>query len=106
MNNVAEMKQFGVVWPQCVARAWEDAQFREALKSDPAGTLLKDYQFSVPQEVNLQVIESNEELAAQDANTLRLVIPPMPDVDMREVALVGAKDGAQALRFTFTITSC
>jgi ribosomally synthesized peptide (two-chain TOMM family) len=110
VNNasVSEMQQFGAVWPQCVARAWEDAQFREALKRDPAGTLLKDYQFPVPQEVNLQVVEGDEVQQAEAANTLRLVIPPMPDLDMREIALVGAKDGATDTRFNFrfTITSC
>ncbi|WP_224361286.1 hypothetical protein [Hyalangium versicolor] len=106
MNNAAEMEQFGVVWPQCVARAWEDVQFREALKRDPAGTLLKDYQFPVPQEVQLQVVEAGEAVEAQGANTLRLVIPPVPDVDMREIALVGPKDGKKEARFTFTVTAC
>ncbi len=109
MNNatVSEMQQFGVVWPQAVARAWEDAQFREALKHDPAGTLLKDYQFPVPQGVNLQVVEADEELAAAAADVLRLVIPPMPDLDMGEIALVGHKDGKDTrFNFRFSITSC
>lgn len=102
---VSEMQQFGMVWPQCVARAWQDAQFREALKRDPAGTLRETYQFTVPAGVVLQVVEDNAEVTeAQQANTLRMVIPPMPDMDMQEIARVGTKGGEP--RFTFTATTC
>jgi hypothetical protein len=106
---VSEMQQFGMVWPQCVARVWQDAQFREALKRDPASTLREAYQFAVPAGVVLQVVEDNEVLEAQQANTLRMVIPPMPDMDMREIALVGTKAGDGCdfpFTFTFTATSC
>ncbi len=106
---VSEMQQFGMVWPQCVARAWQDAQFREALKRDPASTLREAYQFSIPAGVVLQVVEDNEVLEAQPANTLRMIIPPMPDMEMREIALVGNAPGngnGPPFCFTFTLTSC
>lgn len=94
MSNamVSEMQQFGTVWPQCVARAWQDTQFRETLKRDPAGTLREAYRFTVPAGISLQVVESDEVLQAQSANTLRMVIPPIPDVDMRAIALTDFED--------------
>jgi ribosomally synthesized peptide (two-chain TOMM family) len=80
-------QEFGTVWPQCVARAWEDPQFREALKSDPARTLLESYQFTIPAGVALQVFETSDAVpqAPQD-NVLRMVIPPAPEMDVQKVA--------------------
>ena len=110
MNSatVTEMQQFGMIWPQCVARAWQDAQFRETLKRDPAATLREAFEFNLPAGVNLQVVDSDEELQAQQANTLRMIIPPIPDMDMREIALVGpgASTGRHCFTFTFTVTAC
>jgi ribosomally synthesized peptide (two-chain TOMM family) len=108
--NLAEMQQFGTVWPQCVARAWQDAQFCQALKRDPVGTLREAYQFTVPAGLNLQVVEGDELVGAQQANTLRMVIPPMPEMDMQEVALVchgpGPGNGnGNGPRFTFSFSA-
>ena len=101
------MEQFEMVWPQCVARAWMDEQFREALKRDPAGTLRENYQFTLPTGVELEVVDSTEQLEAKQGNTLRMIIPPTPDVDMQEIALVGARHGgARKHIFTFSITIC
>lgn len=107
---VSEMQQFGTLWPQCVARAWQDAQFREALKRDPAGTLRESYQFIVPSGVDLQVVDDNEGMKAgtPQANILRMVIPPMPDMAVGAVALVGpmTNDESKHLTFCFSITAC
>jgi hypothetical protein len=91
-----------------VARAWQDSQFRETLKRDPAGTLREAYQFTVPKGVNLQVVEDSEVMEAQQANTLRMIIPPMPDLDMQEVALAtpGSGNGRERFTFCFTATVC
>ncbi|EAU66748.1 hypothetical protein [Stigmatella aurantiaca] len=89
--NTSDIQQFGTVWPQCVARAWQDAQFRAALKQDPAATLFESYQFTVPAGVDLQIVESDDAPGEMKAETLRMVIPPAPAMDMREVALVGAE---------------
>jgi hypothetical protein len=41
------------------------------------------------------------------ANTLMMVIPPVPDMDMREVALSSHKPGnGNGPRFTFSVTFC
>ncbi len=110
MNSatVTEMQQFGTIWPQCVARAWQDAQFRETLKRDPANTLREAFQFNIPEGIHLQVVDADEELQAQQANTLRMIIPPIPDMDMREIALVGpgASNGRPCFTFTLTFTVC
>jgi ribosomally synthesized peptide (two-chain TOMM family) len=81
------MPQFGMIWPQCVVRAWEDSQFREQLKRDPVGTLLGVFQFAVPAGLALEVVEAQEESQSTSANTLRMVIPPAPDMSMGEIAL-------------------
>ncbi len=109
MNNIngAEMQQFGTVWPQCVARAWEDVKFREDLKRDPAGTLRAAYQFVIPAGVELQVVEGPQAVEAQQANVLTMVIPPMPDVDMGEIALVSSEgERARKLTFRHSATLC
>lgn len=99
---LVEMPQFGMIWPQCVVRAWEDAQFREQLKRDPVGTLLQAFQFSVPEGIALEVVEG--EVEAQSApNTLRMVIPPAPELGIGEVAFSGHGNGGQTPRpFTFS----
>lgn len=108
--NVSEMQQFGMIWPQCVARAWQDVQFRELLKSNPAGALRDAFQFNLPAGVELQVIDHGEEVRAMTANTLRMIIPPMPDIDMREIALSsphpGNGGGRPPVLFTFSVTVC
>ena len=85
------IQQFGRIWPQCVARAWQDTEFREALKRDPARTLEESFQFAFPMGVRLEVIEGEAAQQSAATDTLRMVIPPAPAVDMREVALTGAE---------------
>ncbi len=110
--NVSEMQQFGMIWPQCVARAWQDMQFRELLKSDPAVALRDAFQFNLPVGVELQVVDHGEEVRAMTANTLRMIIPPIPDIDMREIALTGSHPGngngggRPPVLFTFSVTVC
>jgi ribosomally synthesized peptide (two-chain TOMM family) len=106
---VAEMQQFAAVWPQCVARAWQDEQFRETLKRDPTNTLREAYQFTVPAGIALQVVEGNEVQRAQAANTLMMVIPPKPEMDMQEVAFASVEDcgdGNGPPCFSFSATAC
>jgi hypothetical protein len=81
---------------------------REALKSDPVATLRDAYQFIVPAGISLQVVEGDEAQAAPRENTLRMVIPPTPDMDMREVAVVGTAGESKERRakFTFSATFC
>ncbi|HEX8701857.1 MAG TPA: hypothetical protein VF815_23720 [Myxococcaceae bacterium] len=99
----AEMPQFGMIWPQCVVRAWEDSQFREQLKRDPVGTLLGVFQFAVPSGLSLEVVESEQEARSTSANTLRMVIPPAPDMGMGEIALASSNNGPHGPHpFTFS----
>ncbi|MBN1203707.1 MAG: hypothetical protein JXB05_02125 [Myxococcaceae bacterium] len=96
------IQQFGRIWPQCVARAWQDAEFREALKRDPAGTLQESYQFAFPMGVRLEIVEGEAVQQSASADTLRMVIPPAPAVDMREVALTSA-DQEMEVEARFTV---
>jgi ribosomally synthesized peptide (two-chain TOMM family) len=110
VNNtiVSEMQQFGTVWPQCVARAWQDSEFREALKRNPAATLHEAYQFTIPSGIDLRVLEEGEVVDTRQANTLMMVIPPMPEMDMQQVALTncGPGNGNNGPRFTLSATFC
>jgi ribosomally synthesized peptide (two-chain TOMM family) len=90
-NTVSNpIQQFGRIWPQCVARAWQDTEFREALKRDPERTLQETFQFAFPMGVKLEIVEGEAVRQSAPADVLRMVIPPAPAVDMREVALASA----------------
>ncbi len=89
----SSVQLFGKIWPQCIARAWQDVEFREALKRDPMGTLRDAYQLNLPVNVKLEVVEGNEQVQAAQADTLRMVIPPAPAMDMRQVALTDLETG-------------
>lgn len=110
-NNAAHsIQQFGKIWPQCIARAWQDAEFREALKRDPAGTIRESYQFSFPEGVKVEIVEGHVAEQAAQADTLRMVIPPAPAMELREVAITDVEKGMDGAKpythfsenFTFT----
>jgi hypothetical protein len=93
-NNAAiSIQQFGRIWPQCVARAWQDTEFREALKRDPVATLRESYQFSLPTGLKMEILEGNEPAPAARADTLRMVIPPPPAVAVEEIAITDIEKG-------------
>jgi ribosomally synthesized peptide (two-chain TOMM family) len=86
-------QQFGKIWPQVVARAWQDAEFREALKRDPMGTIRETYQYAFPTGVMLEIIEEGAQGQAASKDTLRMVIPPPPSMDAQQVALTDVEKG-------------
>jgi ribosomally synthesized peptide (two-chain TOMM family) len=100
MTNTAavSIQQFGKIWPQCVARAWQDVEFRQALKSDPMGTLRESFQFAFPRGFKLEITEGAEVVQSMDADTLRMVIPPAPAMDMREVAITDTDKGLKGAK--------
>jgi hypothetical protein len=87
------VQQFGKIWPQCIARAWQDTAFREALKRDPMGTIQTSYQFAFPQGFKLEITEAHEAQQAASADTLRMVIPPPPAGEMGEIAVTDVAMG-------------
>lgn len=87
------VQQFGRIWPQCIARAWQDAAFREALKRDPVATIQSSYQFAFPQGFKLEITEAHEAQQAASADTLRMVIPPPPAGELGEIALTDVGNG-------------
>jgi len=105
----SDMSEFGMIWPRCIARAWEDSQFRDALTSDPVGTLLKAFQFKVPAGVEFQVVDSEQAEQAPRANALRMVIPPKPVMDMGEIAVMSSSGSQGPLGphpFTLSFSLC
>ena len=92
-NSSAATQQFGKIWPQCVARAWQDAQFREALKRDPKGTIREAFQYAFPTGLNLEIVEEGDPSQTAIGDTLRMVIPPPPSMDAQQVALSDVEKG-------------
>src|SRR5262245_9038167 len=80
-NSSAATQQFGKIWPQCVARAWQDAEFREALKRDPMGTIREAFQYAFPTGLMLEIVEEDDQTQTSNGDTLRMVIPPPPSMD-------------------------
>jgi hypothetical protein len=87
------VQQFGKIWPQCIARAWQDTGFREALKRDPVGTIQGSYQFAFPQGFKIEITEAHEAQQAASADTLRMVIPPPPTGEVGEIAVTNVATG-------------
>jgi ribosomally synthesized peptide (two-chain TOMM family) len=92
-NAANSIQQFGKIWPQCVARAWQDTQFREALKRDPKGTIQEAYQYAFPLGVTLEIVEEGQQGQASQTDTLLMVIPPPPSMDAQQVALTDVEKG-------------
>jgi ribosomally synthesized peptide (two-chain TOMM family) len=94
-NNSAatSTQQFGKIWPQCIARAWQDAEFREALKRDPEGTIRDAFQYAFPEGLKLEIVEESGQPHASNGDTLRMVIPPPPSMESRQVALTDVEKG-------------
>jgi ribosomally synthesized peptide (two-chain TOMM family) len=109
-NAASSIQQFGKIWPQCIARAWQDAEFREALKRDPTGTLRQSFQFIFPEGVKVEIVEGLAAEQATQADTLRMVIPPAPAMELHQVAITDVEKGMDGAKpyshfsehFTFT----
>jgi ribosomally synthesized peptide (two-chain TOMM family) len=109
-SAASSIQQFGKIWPQCIARAWQDAEFREALKKDPVGTIRESYQFSFPNGIKVEILEGPPSEQVVQADTLRMVIPPAPAMELREVAITDVEKGMDGAKpfthfsehFTFT----
>ena len=92
-SAAASTQQFGKIWPQCVARAWQDTEFREALKRDPSGTIREAFQYAFPYGVKLEILEETDQTQPPQGDTLRMIIPPPPSVDTQQVALTDVEKG-------------
>lgn len=97
-TNTSVVQQFGKIWPQCIARAWQDTAFREALKKDPVGTIQNSYQFAFPQGFKLEITEAHEAQEAAPEGALRMVIPPPPTGDVGEIAVTDVSRGLNGRR--------
>jgi hypothetical protein len=95
-TNTSVVQQFGKIWPQCIARAWQDTAFREALKRDPVGTIQNSYQFAFPQGFKLEITEAHEAQVAAPEGALRMVIPPPPTGDVGQIAVTDVSNGLNA----------
>ena len=55
-----------------IAKSWDDEAFKQELLSDPKGTLSKELEQQLPENVKVQVIE-------EEADTIYLLIPKKPN---------------------------
>jgi len=58
-----------------IAKAWEDAEFKQQLLADPKNTIAKTFGVEIPANVDLEAV-------TESSKKLYLVIPPTP-VDMK-----------------------
>lgn len=58
---------------QVIERAGRDSQFRRELLSDPRGTVEREYGVSIPQDIQITVVE-------EASGSFYLVLPPEPAV--------------------------
>jgi ribosomally synthesized peptide (two-chain TOMM family) len=107
------MMEWGPVWARAVTRAWQDPNFKAALKRDPAGTLYSYFQFTLPPTLELQVVEVDPEEMKKHGygykpndgwllprTVLKMVLPPAPAVEMQAVAITDYIDSGNAYPFT------
>lgn len=75
-------QQWQGIWFQAVARAWSDNNFKSELLQDARGALSKHFDFQVPGQVNLTVVEGDESSAVNaeedSTHSIFLTLPPRP----------------------------
>ena len=64
-------------------KAMEDAAFRAQLLADPKGILNQEFGISVPDNIDIQVHES-------DMQTVHLALPPSPVMDEEQLEAISA----------------
>ncbi len=64
-------------------KAVEDAAFRAQLLADPKGALNQEFGISVPDNIDIQVHES-------DMQTVHLALPPSPVMDEEQLEAISA----------------
>jgi len=57
---------------QIVRKAWEDDNFKQALEKDPHQVLKNEFKFSIPDDVEIKVVE-------ESSKVVYLVLPLNPD---------------------------
>src|SRR5437899_455405 len=77
-----------VEWSQIVARAWQDAAFKQRLLADPAA-VLREHGLHVPPDIEVKVVEDT-------AQVYHLTLPRRPDAagELSAEALAGVAGGA------------
>ena len=81
-----DKNELGKKYAQVIARAWSDESFKKELLADPRAVLAA-HGITVPEGVNLQVLEEKE-------NMRYLVLPAVPDgyppaeLDQRQAAVL------------------
>ena len=105
-----------VIWPRIIARCWEDAEFHEAIKNDPRGTIAKyfGYALSTNLSLNIKDAPAGATFEPDDNNPytpddpwaklppleLTLVIPPAPEPTLQAVAITAYQDTGRTYPFT------
>jgi hypothetical protein len=82
-----------------VAKAWQDARFKQALLQDPRAVVEREFGTELPAEVSMQVV-------AEDVHTQYLVLPPaLDDLELSDAQLEQVAGGeAVGLAVCLTIS--
>ena len=69
-----ELKSRRDLEAKLVAKAWKDASFASALKSNPKEAIKKETGMSIPGDINVKIVEEN-------ANQVYIVLPKPPSAN-------------------------
>jgi hypothetical protein len=54
------METMQTIWPQAIAKAWQDEAFRQALLTDAPSALKQHFSLEIPSEMKLRVVEGGK----------------------------------------------
>jgi len=64
------------LWSRVITKAWRDRTFKRALLADPEKALLEYFNYGVPPDMHLRIVEGRPGQRA--ASELRVTLPPRP----------------------------
>ncbi|WP_170319896.1 BMA_0021/BMA_0022 family TOMM bacteriocin [Polyangium spumosum] len=67
---------FSEVWIKAVVKAWDDETFKQALIADPAKALEEYFDYKLPRDIHLEIVDSQPGKPAP----YKLALPAKPDL--------------------------
>jgi ribosomally synthesized peptide (two-chain TOMM family) len=109
----AKAKRWQLIWPQVIAMAWADSEFKKALIDDPHGTILKHFNYELSKELHLKIEvarsgyynpfhnkEQEDPWQGLPLMELTLYIPPAPPEKHQAIAVTAYSDTGRTYPMT------
>jgi ribosomally synthesized peptide (two-chain TOMM family) len=95
-SNEPMMNEWYSIWLRAVALAWQNPEFEKLLKSDPRKGLKQEFDYDLPEGIDLKVVDSASKRDVEgklNKAELELLLPPKPkDIGDHAVALAELVD--------------